>query len=112
MGGEIDLVLTMDEARSMVKVDTATIIHVIGACLSVRHIQPTLGVAHKMIDRQSLTGKEVVFLAHTITILDDSRFFPWRWMLLLLSELASSALWWVNYLTSHHVQLAVPLTLA
>ena len=111
MGGEIYLVLTMDEARSMFEVDTAIIIHVIRACLSSRCIQPTLGVAHKMIDRHALTGKEVVFLEHT-TILDDRRFFPWRWMLLLLSELASGALWWVNYLTSHHVQLAVPLTLA
>ena len=99
MGGEIDLVLTMDEARSMVKVDTATVIHVIGACLSMRHIQPTLGVAHNMIDRHALTGKEVVFLEYTIVILDDRRFFPWRWMLLLLSKLASSTLWWVNYLT-------------
>ena len=69
MGGEIDLVLTVDEARSLVKVDTASIIHVIGARLSLRHIQPTLGVAHKMIDRHALTGKEVVFLEHTITII-------------------------------------------
>ena len=112
MGGEIDLVLTVDEAQSMVKVDTAAIIHVIGAHLSSRCIQLTLGVAHKMIDRHALTGKQVVFLEHTIMILDDRRLSPWRWTLLLLSKLASGTLWWVNSLTSHRLQLAVPLCLA
>ena len=47
MGGEMDLVLTMDEAQSMVEVYASTIIHVIGAHLSSRCIQPTLGVAPK-----------------------------------------------------------------
>ena len=102
----MELVLTMDEAQSMVIVDAATIIDVIRAHLSSRRIQLTLGVAYKMIDRHALTWKEVVLLEHTIMVLDDRRCFPRRWP--LLSELVSGTLWWVNYLTSHHMQLVVP----
>jgi hypothetical protein len=90
----------------MIDKQTSSIVHVILMRLAARCKQTTLSCADEMIDRDALTGEQMIGLQNAGAVLDRRSFLARRRSWRLLPKLTSCAFWWMAELRCCNMQAA------